>query len=91
MLQTAERQVEVLTGFDAAGNPVTVPFDDTATVVAAARASSASETSTAVANASDNPPAVKSPASKLLLQSPSKLLPGKKRHRNPMIPTMNRR
>ena len=31
-LEQAERRVELLTGFDAAGNPITKPFDDTATL-----------------------------------------------------------
>ncbi len=30
LLQKAERRIEILTGVDAAGNPVTQPFDDTA-------------------------------------------------------------
>jgi exodeoxyribonuclease VII small subunit len=32
MLERAERRIEVLTGVDAAGNPVTEPFDDHATL-----------------------------------------------------------
>ncbi|MDZ4821037.1 MAG: exodeoxyribonuclease VII small subunit [Planctomycetota bacterium] len=28
MLESAERKIELLSGFDAAGNPVVVPFDD---------------------------------------------------------------
>jgi len=31
LLQRAERKIELLSGFDAEGNPVTQPFDDTAT------------------------------------------------------------
>ena len=31
-LQQAERRIEVLTGVDAAGNPVTQPFDDESTL-----------------------------------------------------------
>jgi exodeoxyribonuclease VII small subunit len=31
LLQRAERRIELLSGVDAAGNPVTQPFDDTAT------------------------------------------------------------
>ena len=31
-LEQAERRVELLTGLDAAGNPITKPFDDTATL-----------------------------------------------------------
>jgi exodeoxyribonuclease VII small subunit len=31
LLQRAERQIELLSGVDAEGNPVTQPFDDTAT------------------------------------------------------------
>lgn len=34
LLQQAERRIELLTGLDAAGNPVTEPFDDRATFVA---------------------------------------------------------
>jgi exodeoxyribonuclease VII small subunit len=30
LLEHAERKIELLSGFDAEGNPVTVPFDDTA-------------------------------------------------------------
>jgi exodeoxyribonuclease VII small subunit len=30
-LERAERKIELLSGFDADGNPVTVPFDDSAT------------------------------------------------------------
>lgn len=32
LLQRAERRIELLSGVDAEGNPVTQPFDDTATV-----------------------------------------------------------
>ncbi len=32
MLERAERKIELLTGIDAAGNPVTEPFDDHATL-----------------------------------------------------------
>lgn len=32
-LDDAERKIEILSGFDAAGNPVTQAFDDTATAV----------------------------------------------------------
>jgi exodeoxyribonuclease VII small subunit len=32
-LEQAERRVELLTGLDAAGNPITTPFDDSATLV----------------------------------------------------------
>lgn len=31
LLQRAERRIELLSGFDAEGNPITEPFDDTAT------------------------------------------------------------
>ncbi len=31
LLQRAERRIELLSGVDAAGNPLTKPFDDTAT------------------------------------------------------------
>ena len=31
LLQRAERRIELLSGMDAGGNPVTKPFDDTAT------------------------------------------------------------
>jgi exodeoxyribonuclease VII small subunit len=31
LLQRAERQIELLSGLDAEGNPITQPFDDTAT------------------------------------------------------------
>lgn len=31
LLQRAERQIEILSGVDAEGNPITRPFDDTAT------------------------------------------------------------
>ena len=31
LLQRAERRIELLSGFDAEGNPITQPFDDTAT------------------------------------------------------------
>ncbi|MBN2579821.1 MAG: exodeoxyribonuclease VII small subunit [Pirellulales bacterium] len=31
LLQKAERKIEILSGVDAEGNPVTEPFDDTAT------------------------------------------------------------
>lgn len=34
LLQRAERRIELLTGFDPEGNPVTQPFDDTATFAA---------------------------------------------------------
>ena len=33
LLQQAERRIELLTGVDAAGNPVTEPFDDRATFI----------------------------------------------------------
>jgi exodeoxyribonuclease VII small subunit len=36
LLENAERKIELLTGVDAAGNPVTQPFDDEATLAAAA-------------------------------------------------------
>jgi exodeoxyribonuclease VII small subunit len=36
LLENAERRIELLTGVDAAGNPVTQPFDDEATIAAAA-------------------------------------------------------
>ncbi len=36
LLERAERRIELLSGFDAEGNPVTVPFDDTASAVAEA-------------------------------------------------------
>jgi exodeoxyribonuclease VII small subunit len=52
MLETAERQVELLTGFDAAGNPVTTPFDDTATIDRSARGST-SKSSAASTSSSD--------------------------------------
>jgi exodeoxyribonuclease VII small subunit len=32
LLQNAERKIELLSGMDSEGNPVTTPFDDTATV-----------------------------------------------------------
>jgi exodeoxyribonuclease VII small subunit len=32
LLQKAERRIELLSGVDAEGNPITQPFDDTATV-----------------------------------------------------------
>ena len=32
LLEGAERKIELLSGFDAAGNPVTVPFDDESTI-----------------------------------------------------------
>lgn len=32
LLQRAERKIELLSGIDAEGNPVTQPFDDTATI-----------------------------------------------------------
>jgi exodeoxyribonuclease VII small subunit len=32
LLQRAERKIELLSGVDAEGNPVTQPFDDTATI-----------------------------------------------------------
>ena len=32
LLESAERRIELLTGVDAAGNPVTKPFDDEATL-----------------------------------------------------------
>jgi exodeoxyribonuclease VII small subunit len=32
LLQRAERKIELLSGVDAEGNPLTQPFDDTATV-----------------------------------------------------------
>jgi exodeoxyribonuclease VII small subunit len=31
LLQRAERRIEILSGIDAEGNPITQPFDDTAT------------------------------------------------------------
>jgi len=31
LLQRAERRIEILSGVDAQGNPITQPFDDTAT------------------------------------------------------------
>ena len=31
LLQRAERRIELLSGVDAEGNPITQPFDDTAT------------------------------------------------------------
>ena len=34
LLQRAERRIELLTGVDPEGNPVTTPFDDTATFAA---------------------------------------------------------
>lgn len=34
LLERAERRIELLSGFDAEGNPVTVPFDDTASATA---------------------------------------------------------
>lgn len=34
LLENAERKIELLTGVDAAGNPVTRPFDDEATIAA---------------------------------------------------------
>jgi exodeoxyribonuclease VII small subunit len=36
LLEQAERRIELVTGADAAGNPVTVPFDDQATFAGAA-------------------------------------------------------
>jgi exodeoxyribonuclease VII small subunit len=36
LLESAERRIELLTGVDAAGNPITRPFDDEATIAAAA-------------------------------------------------------
>lgn len=39
LLENAERKIELLVGFDAAGNVVTEPFDDTATVDRPAEAS----------------------------------------------------
>lgn len=32
LLQRAERKIELLSGVDAEGNPITQPFDDTATI-----------------------------------------------------------
>ncbi len=32
LLQRAERRIELLSGVDAEGNPITQPFDDTATI-----------------------------------------------------------
>ena len=32
ILQKAERRIELLSGVDAEGNPITEPFDDTATI-----------------------------------------------------------
>jgi exodeoxyribonuclease VII small subunit len=32
LLQRAERRIEILSGVDAEGNPITQPFDDTATI-----------------------------------------------------------
>lgn len=32
ILERAEQRIEILTGFDAAGNPITAPFDATATM-----------------------------------------------------------
>ncbi len=32
LLQRAERRIEILSGIDADGNPITQPFDDTATI-----------------------------------------------------------
>jgi len=32
LLQGAQRQIELLSGVDAEGNPITQPFDDTATI-----------------------------------------------------------
>jgi exodeoxyribonuclease VII small subunit len=32
LLQRAERRIELLSGIDAEGNPITQPFDDTATI-----------------------------------------------------------
>jgi exodeoxyribonuclease VII small subunit len=37
LLQKAERRIELLSGVDAEGNPITQPFDDTATVDADAK------------------------------------------------------
>ncbi|MCC7083601.1 MAG: exodeoxyribonuclease VII small subunit [Pirellulales bacterium] len=34
LLENAERRIELLTGVDAAGNPITQPFDDQATIAA---------------------------------------------------------
>ena len=39
LLENAERKIELLVGFDAAGNVVTEPFDDTATADRPAEAS----------------------------------------------------
>ena len=32
ILQRAQRRIEILSGVDAEGNPITQPFDDTATI-----------------------------------------------------------
>ena len=45
-LERAEQRIELLTGFDRAGNPVTTPFDGTATLDAASAAPSKRQTAT---------------------------------------------
>lgn len=62
LLERAERRIELLSGFDAEGNPVTVPFDDTASATTDAEPKQRSRKRTAVAprNAPE-PPAVSNP------------------------------
>jgi len=54
-LSETERKIEILAGFDAAGNPITRPFDDTATADQQAPARRVRPRATPGANASAPP------------------------------------
>lgn len=57
LLETAERRIELLTGVDAAGNPVVAPYDDTATAERAQQnAPRSRQRSTSTAKAAKTPP-----------------------------------
>ena len=56
-LETAERRIELLTGVDAAGNPVVQPFDDTASTERAELGAPPSRSRTAAAKPADGPAA----------------------------------
>ncbi len=56
-LEAAERRIELLTGVDAAGNPVVQPFDDTASTERAEQGAPRSRSRTATAKMTEGPAA----------------------------------
>ena len=63
LLTSAERRIEIITGVDAAGNPITKPFDDTATYQQSGTV--ASEKSKSKSAPSDSPALPKQKRSRL--------------------------